>query len=137
MYANDLTGAEIDAVLAAMDVATSPMSMVQFRGLGGRMGRVGNDATAFGHRDKRYLVAVLGLWLDAQEDAAPHHAWVASLWREIRGAASGVYVNFLSEEGDERIHDAYPSATLARLTAIKRKYDRTNMFRFNQNIRPH
>jgi hypothetical protein len=46
------------------------------------------------------------------------------------------YVNFLGEEGEERIRSAYGPYKYARLTALKRKYDRTNLFRFNQNIPP-
>ena len=136
MYANELSDEQVDATLYALDHATSPFSMVQFRGLGGEMARVGTEATAFAHRDKRYLIAVLGLWLDASEDAAPHHAWTESLWQQIRSAARGVYVNFLSDEGDDRIREAYPPATFARLSEVKRRYDPDNVFRFNQNIRP-
>ena len=65
-----------------------------------------------------------------------HSAWTESLWQAIRHEGSGVYVNFLQEEGEARIHDAYPAATFARLAAIKRRYDPENVFRFNQNIAP-
>ena len=80
--------------------------------------------------------AIIGLWLDATEDETRHAAWTNSLWHTIRHEGSGVYVNFLENEGDERIRDAYPSATLARLREVKRAYDPHNLFRFNQNIRP-
>jgi FAD/FMN-containing dehydrogenase len=136
MFADQLSDAALDAVLTAMEHATSPFSLVQFRGLGGALARVGKDATAFAHRDKRYLVAIIGLWLDAAEDAARHSAWTESLWQTIRPEGSGVYVNFLEEEGAERVRDAYPPATFARLVDIKRQYDPQNMFRFNQNIPP-
>jgi FAD/FMN-containing dehydrogenase len=136
MFADGLSDAALDAVLAAMGHATSPFSLVQFRGLGGALARVGKDATAFAHRDKRYLVAIIGLWLDAAEDAARHSAWTESLWQTIRTEGSGVYVNFLEEEGAGRVRDAYPPATFARLLEIKRMYDPQNMFRFNQNIPP-
>jgi FAD/FMN-containing dehydrogenase len=136
MFAAELSDAAIDAALAAVEHATSPFSLVQFRGLGGALARVGNDATAFAHRDTRYMVAIIGLWLDAAEDAAVHSAWTESLWRAIRPEGSGVYVNFLENEGADRVRDAYPAATFARLTEIKRKYDPRNVFRFNQNIPP-
>jgi FAD/FMN-containing dehydrogenase len=136
MFADELSDAALDAALAAVEHATSPFSLVQFRGLGGAMGRVAADATAFAHRDKRYLVAVIGLWLDAAEDATRHGAWTESLWQTIRPEGSGVYVNFLEKEGAERLRDAYPPATFARLAQIKRQYDPRNMFRFNQNIPP-
>jgi FAD/FMN-containing dehydrogenase len=54
----------------------------------------------------------------------------------IRPYADGVYVNFLADEGDRRIHEAYPPATYARLAALKKLYDPTNMFHLNQNIPP-
>ena len=84
-----------------------------------------------------FFVALIGAWLDPGEDAAGHQAWVQSLWEQVRHEGAGVYVNFLEEdEGKERILDAYPSATFARLADIKRRYDPRNVFKFNQNIRP-
>jgi hypothetical protein len=136
MYANELNDAAVDAMLDAMRQATSPISMVQLRGLGGAMARVGEDETAFANRICKYFVAVLGLWLDAGEDGAPHRAWAQGLWEALRPCAQGVYVNFLGDEGADRVHDAYPSATFERLAKVKRAYDPANMFRFNQNIRP-
>ena len=136
MFADELSDATLDAALAALDNATSPYSIIQFRGLGGAMARVSEDATAFAHRDKRYLVLVVAVWLDAAEDATKHQAWTMGLWEAIRGDGSGVYVNFLENEGIERLGHAYPPATLARLRAIKRRYDPQNLFRFNQNISP-
>jgi FAD/FMN-containing dehydrogenase len=136
MFADTLSDAALDAALEAMERASSPFSLVQFRGLGGALARVGKDATAFAHRDKRYLVAIIGLWLDAAEDAARHSAWTESLWQTMRPEGAGVYVNFLEKEGADRVRDAYPPAIFARLVEIKRKYDPQNMFRFNQNIPP-
>ena len=136
MFADELSDAALDAALAAMERASSPFSLIQFRGLGGAMARVANDATAFAHRERRFFVAIIGLWLDADEDAAGHEAWTAALWRIIRREGSGVYVNFLEVEGPDRVREAYPPATFARLAAVKRRYDPRNLFRFNQNIPP-
>lgn len=136
MFAGDISDESLDAALAAMAHASSPYSIVQFRGLGGAMARVPGDATAFAHRQSRYLVAAIALWLDAAENAAPHQAWTNRLWQAMRRDADGVYVNFLEAEGAERVRDAYPAATFARLAAIKQQYDPTNLFRFNQNIPP-
>ena len=47
-----------------------------------------------------------------------------------------MYVNFLGDEGEARVREAYPGATWERLTAVKRRYDPTNLFRLNQNIPP-
>jgi FAD/FMN-containing dehydrogenase len=136
MFADDFSDAALDAVLEAIKRASSPFSLVQFRGLGGAFARIAGDSTAFAHRDKRYFFAIIGLWLDPAEDPAVHTAWTEKLWRTVRPEGSGVYVNFLESEGPERVRDAYPPATLARLAAIKQRYDPQNMFRFNQNILP-
>ena len=63
-------------------------------------------------------------------------AWTSALWRTIRLEGCGVYVNFLEVEGPDRVREAYPPATYARLAAIKRRYDPRNLFRFNQNVPP-
>jgi FAD/FMN-containing dehydrogenase len=136
MFAHGFTDGALDAVLAAMERASSPFSLVQFRGLGGAYGRVPADSTAFAHRDKAYFLAIIGLWLDAAENPAVHTAWTEALWQVVRPEGAGVYVNFLEDEGASRVREAYPPATFARLAAIKRRYDPHNMFRFNQNIPP-
>lgn len=136
MFADDLSDDGIDAVLAAMERASSPFSIVQIRGLGGAYGRVANHATAFGHRDRRYFVAVIAIWLDQTEDATTHEAWTGALWDTLRPEGSGVYVNFLESEGPDRIREAYPGETFSRLQALKAVYDPENLFRFNQNIPP-
>jgi hypothetical protein len=136
MFADKLSDEALDAALSAMEQASSPFSLIQFRGLGGAMARIADDATAFAHRQRRYFVAVIGLWLDADEDAAVHEAWTAALWQTIRHEGCGVYVNFLEVEGPDRVREAYPPATYARLAAIKWRYDLRNLFRFNQNVSP-
>ncbi len=136
MFAKELSDEALDAMLHGIEVSSSPFSIVHLRGLGGEMGRVSKDATAFAHRDVRYLVAILGLWLDPTEDNAPHRAWVESVWKTIRHEGTGVYVNFMHREGEDRVHEAYPPATYARLSEIKRAYDPENVFRLNQNIIP-
>jgi FAD/FMN-containing dehydrogenase len=136
MFADELSDEALDAALSAMQRASSPFSLIQFRGLGGAMARVANDATAFAHRQRRFFVAIIGLWLDPTQDAAVHEAWTAALWRRIRREGCGVYVNFLEVEGPDRVREAYPPATYARLAAIKRRYDPQNLFRFNQNVPP-
>lgn len=136
MFTDELSDAAIDAALAAMQQASSPFSLIQFRGLGGAYARVPAGATAFAHRNQRYFFAIIGLWLDPAVEAAPHQAWTAALWEKVRHEGHGVYVNFLEEEGPQRVQEAYPPATYARLAAIKRRYDPTNLFRFNQNVPP-
>jgi FAD binding domain/Berberine and berberine like len=134
-YADDFSDEAIDTMLAAIENASSPFSVVHLRGMGGAFARIGNDETAFANRDKRYFFAAIAVWLDAAEDGAPHRAWAESLFEKVRHEGSGAYVNFLDNEGEDRIREAY-GANYARLAEIKAKYDPTNLFRFNQNIRP-
>jgi FAD/FMN-containing dehydrogenase len=54
----------------------------------------------------------------------------------LRNGDDGVYVNFLGDEGDARVREAYPGDTWERLRAVKRRYDPGNLFRLNQNIPP-
>ncbi|MBA3414578.1 MAG: FAD-binding oxidoreductase [Chloroflexia bacterium] len=136
MFADDLSEDALDASLAAMERSSSPFSIIQFRGLGGALARVDTQATAFAHRERRYFVAIIGVWLDAAEDAAAHQAWTAALWKKLRPEGQGVYVNFLENEGVDRIREAYPGVTFERLQAVKRQYDPENLFRFNQNVPP-
>ncbi len=137
MFAHELSDSVIDAALYAMARATSPYSIIHLRGLGGAMARVDPAATAFAHRHQRYWLSIIAIWLDPTENPITHQAWVRGLWQQIQYESSGVYVNFLeADEGQDRMLEAYPAATHARLAAIKRRYDPHNLFRFNQNIQP-
>ena len=111
------------------------MTLVQLRVLGGAMSRVATDATAFAHRDKQALVMATSFAPQAA-DAGPARVRTQQIWQALRPYADGVYVNFLEDEGERRVHEAYPPATYARLAALKKRYDPTNLFRLNQNIPP-
>jgi FAD/FMN-containing dehydrogenase len=94
------------------------------------------DATAFAHRDAKLMISLITAYQDAA-DGDVHIAWTEAFFERLRPIARGVYANFLADEGRERVHEAYPAATYSRLAAIKRAYDPSNLFRRNQNIRPH
>jgi FAD/FMN-containing dehydrogenase len=136
MFSDEISDEAIESILEAVDKASSPFSFVQLRPLGGALADVGNDETAFAHRGARFLTLVLGLWLDPEEDRHPHFDWTEDLWAKVRGEGNGVYVNFVQEDDPERLNDAYPPATMARLQQVKAKYDPDNFFRFNRNILP-
>jgi FAD/FMN-containing dehydrogenase len=125
----------IDKMIAAMPSGTAMMNMVQIRGLGGAFARVPATATAFSDRDARYITSVIAVWMDENEDATPHREWIRSLYDQICHEASGVYVNFLETESEERIRECY-GENFERMVELKRKYDPQNMFRYNQNIKP-
>ena len=100
------------------------------------MGRVATTATAFAHRDKQALISVFNSDPRSSEEGDLHEARSEQIWEALRSFGSGVYVNFLANEGERRVHEAYPAATYARLVALKNRYDPTNLFHLNQNIQP-
>jgi FAD/FMN-containing dehydrogenase len=110
-------------------------TLVQVRILGGAMSRVAADATAFAHRDKQVMISVFNTEPKVGADAS-RVAQADQIWQALRPYTDGVYVNFLAEEGAQRVREAYPPATYARLAALKRRYDPTNLFHLNQNIVP-
>jgi FAD/FMN-containing dehydrogenase len=115
--------------------APSHMGVAQLRVLGGEMARIPADATAFAHRSAPIMVAVAGLTFDPSEHEA-NERFVDAFKTSLDQGVPGAYVNFLNDEGPDRVHDAYPDATWKRLAAIKAKYDPTNVFRRNQNVPP-
>jgi FAD/FMN-containing dehydrogenase len=64
------------------------------------------------------------------------YSWTEQFWKAVQPYASGVYVNFLADEGTARIREAYRPAAYARLEALRGRYDPDNVFRLNQNIAP-
>jgi len=132
----DLPDAALDVLASCLGRITSPLSDVKIATFGGAAGRVPADATAFAHRDARFVLNINARW-PLSDDPEPHVAWTRELWEAMRPFSSGgTYVNFLSEEGPDRVRAAYGDATYRRLAAVKLSYDPDNVFRFNQNIRP-
>lgn len=122
-----------EGLIARLRASTAQMAVAQIRVLGGAMARVPADATAFAHRDRRMLVNLVAMF-QRPDERADHEAWVGAFAAELRQGEGGAYVNFLGDEGEARIHEAYPGPTWDRLVAVKRRYDPTNLFRLNQNI---
>ncbi|GAB3037748.1 FAD-binding oxidoreductase [Parafrigoribacterium mesophilum] len=118
--------------LTASDAA---MAAVNLRALGGAIGRVATDETAFAHRDRRILANVAALTF-GPDGASAHQAWASELADALRDGDNAAYVNFVGEADAARVHDVYPPATWDRLAAIKQRYDPTNFFRGNHNIVP-
>ncbi len=136
--AHFLTELSDDAIILAVEAfrrAPSRYSSIALEPMGGSVARVGVGETAFSHRAARYSLLILAGWEDASETEA-NVLWARELWDRLQPmAAAGVYVNYLGEEGEQRVRDAY-GPNLARLSEIKSKYDPENFFRMNQNIRP-
>ena len=115
-------------------VLPTPLSVIAIQQLPGAAARVPEDATAFPHRYHHWNVIFHAGWTGG--DGAKNIEWSRASWEAaqpfVRQAA---YVNDLGEEGAERVRVAY-GANYDRLLQLKRKYDPTNFFRQNQNIKP-
>ena len=113
----------------------SPHSEIFIAQMGGATNRVAADATAYRHRDVEFIMNVHGRWETAAEDESGI-AWCRELFDAMTPfATGGVYVNFMTEEEEQRVQAAYGDS-YDRLAQLKSKYDPTNLFRLNQNIRP-
>ncbi|HET6684047.1 MAG TPA: FAD-binding oxidoreductase [Gaiella sp.] len=134
-FVDSLDNQAAEAIVDHLHASTARMTVAQLRVLGGAMARVSPEATAFAHRDRGAMVA-LGTLFEHAEDRPAHEAWSRSLAAAMSDGAPGVYVNFLGDEGEARVHEAYPGPTWDRLVAVKRRYDPTNVFRLNQNVDP-
>jgi hypothetical protein len=135
LYLDTVDEAAARAVVEHLGASTAPMAVAQLRVLGGAIARVPAEATAFAHRDRR-IMAALGCVYDLAADRPANDAWAEGFAAALRQGDPGVYVNFLSDEGPERVRQAYPGTTWDRLVEVKRHYDPGNLFRRNQNIPP-
>jgi FAD/FMN-containing dehydrogenase len=135
MYVDSIDHSAAQTIVEQLQASTAMMAATQLRMLGGAAARVPDDATAYAHRQSRITVNVAAI-IEAPEQAPEHEPWVVGLADALRQDDTGAYVNFLGDEGEERIRAAYPGPTWDRLVEIKRRYDPTNVFRLNQNIPP-
>jgi FAD/FMN-containing dehydrogenase len=124
-----------NTIVDHLNATDAQMRVAQLRVLGGAMARVPVDATAFAHRRSKILVSVAALY-GSPDQAAVYEPWVHGFVAALKQSDPGAYVNFLVDEGEARIRDAYPGKTWDRLRRVKRRYDPTNFFRLNQNIPP-
>jgi len=136
-FLKELSDAAIETILAFSAIAPSQRTVVVIEHNGhGTMSRVAADDTAFGYRNWPFNFLVTSIWTDPAETEA-NIAWTREFCDAMQPfLADAVYVNYLGDEGEERVRSAYSPATYARLAALKQKYDPTNLFRLNQNIKP-
>ncbi len=137
-FLTELSNGAIDTITDFYQRAPSPMTIIviEHNG-GGAMERVDEDATAFGYRNWPYNFLVTSIWKEPAETEA-NIQWTRELWDAMQPfLADAVYVNYMGDAGDEdQVRRAYPPKKYARLVALKTKYDPTNLFRMNQNIKP-
>jgi FAD/FMN-containing dehydrogenase len=134
LFVDEVDRAVAAEILGRLAASSAQMPVAQLRVLGGAMARVPVDATAFAHRTRRIMVNVAAVYA-SRDEASTHDAWVDGFVESLR-RDSDAYVNFVGDEGPERVRASYPGGTWDRLRQVKRRYDPDNVFRVNHNIRP-
>ena len=114
---------------------SSPLTAFPIWQMGGAVSRVDDNETAFNGRSAGFTYNI-GASTETSAGFAEERQWVQEFWSALRPWHEGVYVNFLGEEGAERVRQSYGSEKYDRLQALKQKYDPDNFFRINQNISP-
>jgi len=124
-----------DVTVEYAEKLPSPHCEIFIAQLGGATLRVASDAMAYGNRDAKFVMNVHGRWETAAEDAKCID-WSRNFFDAATPyATGGVYVNFMTEEETSRVANAF-GPNHRRLAEINSKYDRKNLFRLNQNIKP-
>ena len=132
-----LTGDAIDTLVEHASAPTSPKSYCIVFQLGGALARAGAGETAFSQREAAHNVVINAVWTEDDPGGERHVAWARDFFSAMQPHAGGhVYLNFLGDEGAERVRQAYGDRQYERLVELKRAYDPTNFFRLNQNIEP-
>lgn len=124
----------LDRTIAFASARPSPLSAVVFYQIHGAAMRVDPAATAFALRHDHFILEMIAQWTEGE--AQPHLEWVQRFQEAIKPfAEEGVYVNFLTDEGEARIRASYGD-NYERLVQVKNRYDPANFFHVNQNIKP-
>jgi FAD/FMN-containing dehydrogenase len=135
-FLSDLSDNAVDTLAELATQPVSPLTQIIIIPGGGALSRVADDATAFGNRQAPWNIHYLSMWPDpAHTDR--NIAYTRQLSIAMKPwSTGGAYLNFLGDEGRERIAAAFGPDKYQRLQSIKTKYDPTNLFRHNQNIQP-
>jgi len=133
-FVRELTDEAIAEHLRFAEVPTAQSTMHLYP-VDAAVHRMGEDETAWRFRDVTWSMVIAGVDRDpANRDVISR--WARDYWRALHPhSAGGAYINFMMEEGEERIRGTY-GANYPRLQAIKAKYDPENLFCVNQNIVP-
>ena len=134
-FMKEISDDAIDIMVSHFPTVPSPLTALGFQQYGGAISRVGPSDTAFGHRGAQYDFIPACTWSDPK-DAEVNMQWARQMWEMMKPfATGGEYVNNLGEEGEDRVKDAY-GFNHEQLVAVKNKYDPSNFFRLNANIKP-
>jgi len=133
-FTGKLTPKLVDDLVDNFEHRPDRATRVVFQQSGGAIGRVAPDATAFAHRDSKHNMLSFVSWKHG-EDGSEHVRYIKSHWTHMEPYTRGIYTNDVFSEGQEVINTNY-RGNYARLLELKQRYDPTNLFRLNANIRP-
>ena len=134
-FVTRISASAIDTLIERFPTVSSPRSLVVFQQYGGAVGRVRQAETAFAHRHAQYDFLIVSVWSNPSESGS-HIRWARESWNMMQPFTTGAfYVNNLLDEDEPRVRAAY-GQNLDRLVTLKSKYDPTNLFRLNANVRP-
>jgi FAD/FMN-containing dehydrogenase len=137
LFLNEISDDVINALLSWVKRRPNPRILVIIRHMGGAVSRVDGQATAYQNRDSQFMLSIDGTWTDPAESER-NIAWIRGFWEAMRRFSNGgVYINFPGfGENAQSLWQASYGGNYEQLVAVKTKYDPTNFFRMNQNIRP-
>ncbi len=131
----ELTNDVIDITVEHSMQIRSALTTFPIWQMGGAVTRAGEDHTAFNGRDAGHTFNITAV-SETAEGFDEEREWSRNFWLALQPHHTSVYVNFLMDEGEERVREAYGAEKYARLKTLKRRYDPDNFFRLNQNIPP-
>jgi len=132
---DELTDDVIDITVERSLQISSPLTSFPIWQMGGAISQRRDDETAFNGRTAGHTFNI-GCCTETSEGFDEEREWVRNFWSALEPYHTSVYVNFLGDEGADRVRDAYGAEKYDRLKALKQKYDPDNFFRINQNIPP-
>jgi FAD/FMN-containing dehydrogenase len=133
-FVKNISSSLIDVMISGLVEDSGRSVTVGFQHCGGAISRVAPDATAFPHRGIHATSLLTSDWL-ANADPAPHIEWLRKYWKAIEPHTAGFYTNDVVDETQKQVDENY-LGNYPRLVALKNKYDPTNLFRLNANVRP-
>ncbi len=132
----DLPDEAVDILAEHTARVTSPMTQIILVPMGGAISRVPEDAMAFGQRKAPWNIHYLGMWPDAA-DGERQIGFIRELSQAMKPYTTGrAYLNFIGDEGGDRVEAAFGPEKYQKLVALKDRYDPQNLFKLNQNIPP-
>jgi Berberine and berberine like len=135
-FLNELPDEAVDTLVGHAVASVSPHTQILLAAGGGAIARVPEDATAFGQRTAPFNMHYLSMWEDPADDDA-NIAYTKKIAGAMKPWTSGrVYLNYIGDEGAERVESSFGAEKYARLQELKTKWDPNNLFSHNQNIKP-